>query len=157
VTSRDEEEDEAVTGGSESSNDTDATLVDDDFGSAIPASEPPLSHASSTSSNSILGKRGREVDKQKTTSVMDVDDGYVLVSSPRREGSPQPMEADRSSPMKGLADRDGDIAMKGVTPAPERPPPPLPKPRPETVDYSGGMMFGMSPFNFIWRLAKRRK
>ena len=41
VTSRDEEEDEAEKGGSDSSNDTDATLVDDDFGSAIPASEAP--------------------------------------------------------------------------------------------------------------------
>lgn len=118
VTSRDEEEDEA---------------------DKAPAAEPPTP---SLSNGSVLGKRGRELDLSRQKSVVDMDvEGYVLVSSPpRRTGSPQSMEQDRASPMKGITDKDGDASMKEATPAPDRPPPPPPR-KVDSID-SGGMMFG---------------
>src|ERR1700722_2883990 len=86
VTSRDEEEDEADKGGTDSSNDTDATLVED--GPRLPMSEPP---------NTVLGKRPRDITQEPNA--MDVDvlaaespkegDGFVIVSQP---ASPHPQD-----------------------------------------------------------------
>ncbi|KAG2022705.1 ubiquitin C-terminal hydrolase Ubp2 [Coprinopsis cinerea AmutBmut pab1-1] len=85
--------------------------------------------------NSVLGKRSRELDANRQGSVMDVDaqdvDGFVMVASPRKGGSPSPMEQDTppqaGSPSK---DKDGDVSMKPV-PARKR-----------ADTYDGGMMFG---------------
>lgn len=96
VTSRDEEDEEAESRGTDSSNDTDATLVEDGrLADADPA-------------DTVLGKRARD------DNAMDVDDevspkspvsdseknGYVMVShpsSPRRSKSPRLDPASSSS------------------------------------------------------------
>jgi ubiquitin carboxyl-terminal hydrolase 25 len=145
VTSRDEEEDDAVNsdadkGGSESSNDTDATLVNGDPPRvSVVESEPPTQSSSSKSSKrSVLGKRSR--DLERGASAMDIDaqdvDGFVMISSPKRTSSPSPMEREKKSKTKspGPKDKDGDVAMK--------PPPPPPKARKVNSIDSGGMMFG---------------
>ncbi|KAH6917099.1 ubiquitin C-terminal hydrolase Ubp2 [Coprinopsis sp. MPI-PUGE-AT-0042] len=142
VTSRDEEEDDAVNsdtdkGGSESSNDTDATLVNGDPPRlSVVGSKPPSQ--SSSSKRSVLGKRSR--DLERGTSAMDIDaqdvDGFVMISSPKRTSSPAPMERENQIKAKtpGPKDKDGDVAMK--------PPPPPPKERKVSSIDSGGMMFG---------------
>ncbi|KIL00786.1 hypothetical protein PAXRUDRAFT_129015 [Paxillus rubicundulus Ve08.2h10] len=95
VTSRDEEDDEAESRGTDSSNDTDATLVED--------SQSPGCLSSTDVANTVLGKRAR--DDQRLSTTMGADDnplpkspvsdmektGYVMVShpsSPRRSKSP---------------------------------------------------------------------
>lgn len=145
VTSRDEEEDDAVNsdadkGGSESSNDTDATLVNGDPPRlSVVESEPPSQSSTSKSSKrSVLGKRSR--DLERGTSAMDIDaqdvDGFVMISSPKRTSSPAPMEREKQSKARspGPKDKDGDVAMK--------PPPPPPKAKKVSSIDSGGMMFG---------------
>ena len=84
VTSRDEEEDEIDKGGTDSSNDTDATLVEDS------PSRPHVETAGSPGSpgKSVLGKRGREIDRkgnemelESPVSQSPVDkDGFVMIS-----------------------------------------------------------------------------
>jgi ubiquitin carboxyl-terminal hydrolase 25/28 len=96
VTSKDEEEEDGDgdKGGTDSSNDTDATLVDDAAGpgavrfTAAPESMEPASPT-------VLGKRSRMMD------VDGAEKDYVIVSKP---GSPNPKEAPRG-------DADGDIEM----------------------------------------------
>ncbi|KIJ66462.1 hypothetical protein HYDPIDRAFT_86199 [Hydnomerulius pinastri MD-312] len=104
VTSRDEEDEEADVRGTDSSNDTDATLVED--------SQTPSRLVKTESASSVLGKRARE-DQRLSTS-MNVDEealpkspvsdveknGYVMVShpsSPRRSKSPRLDSASSSS------------------------------------------------------------
>lgn len=84
VTSRDEEEDEIDRGGTDTSNDTDATLVEDS------PTRPQAETLGSPDSpgKSVLGKRGRELDQKGNE--MDVEspisqspvekDGYVMIS-----------------------------------------------------------------------------
>ncbi|KAG6805497.1 hypothetical protein H0H93_004690, partial [Arthromyces matolae] len=73
VTSRDEEEDEADKGGTDSSNDTDATLVDDGPSRPVVTETPAeIPRASTLSPNSVLGKRSRDVELRQP-SVMDLD------------------------------------------------------------------------------------
>ncbi|KAG6829774.1 hypothetical protein H0H92_003564 [Tricholoma furcatifolium] len=99
VTSRDEEEDEADKGGtSDSSNDTDATLVDDALGPAPAARVAPPEDArsptlSASASASVLGKRSRDVTVTMSTSTerqpsvmdLDLDSPVTFPSSPTRE------------------------------------------------------------------------
>ncbi len=145
VTSRDEEEDEADKGGTESSNDTDATLVED--GPSRFVSEPlPLSPPSpSRSPNSILGKRTRGLEREKTE--MDVDspppsssssrqdyDSFVTVPSRRSSGSPAATVEDEVStevggvPSTAPVDKEGDTIMSNDAPpklvSAKKPPPP---------------------------------
>lgn len=144
VTSRDEEEDEADKGGTESSNDTDATLVED--GPSRFVSEPlPMSPPSpSRSPNSILGKRTRGLEREKTE--MDVDspppsssssrqdyDSFVTVPSRRSSGSPAvTIENEVSTevggtPSKTPVDNEGDAIMNDEPPklvSAKKPPPP---------------------------------
>ncbi|KAF9245638.1 hypothetical protein BU15DRAFT_85365 [Melanogaster broomeanus] len=104
VTSRDEEDEEAESRATDSSNDTDATLVED--------SQSSGRLANTDSANTVLGKRAR--DDQHPPMAMDVDDdsfpksplsdldknGYVMVSnpsSPRRSKSPRLNPASSSS------------------------------------------------------------
>lgn len=141
ITSRDEEEEEVDKGGTESSNDTDATLVDDGpspTGHHGPSHTSPSSPA--RSSSSVLGKRPRDIDRSKAG--MDVDspitqspkekDGFVVVST-RTRASPEPAEGSSSK----LIDRDGDVKMSSPPPKP-----PLPRKRTEANDST--MMFGKS-------------
>jgi len=154
VTSRDEEEDEADKGGTDSSNDTDATLVDDGP-SRFPVSEPsprsPRSPARSPAS--VLGKRPRDIDRQR--SEMDIDsplsespkdkDGFVMLASPRRSISPHPTGEGSSSnaPLASTStsppDNDGDIDMTG-SPGSQKPPTLPPRKAAEVSDSV--MMFG---------------
>ncbi|TFK26680.1 ubiquitin C-terminal hydrolase Ubp2 [Coprinopsis marcescibilis] len=133
VTSRDEEEDdEADKGGSDSSNDTDATLVD---------GEPSrVSVPEKDASSTVLGKRPRDLDRQ--TSVMDVDnqdvDGFVMIDSPQRTTSPEAMDTSSTARSK---DKDGDVIMQGSSSESSSEKPAMPKRRASTVE-PGGMMFG---------------
>lgn len=107
-------------GGTESSNDTDATLVDD--GPSRTGLPPHVSQSPEIPSSSVLGKRPRD---QRT--VMDVDgplpqspkdkDEFAATTS-RNQASPEPMtpstsQAEASSSKLMDRDRDGDIKMQG--------------------------------------------
>ncbi|RDB19324.1 putative ubiquitin carboxyl-terminal hydrolase 2 [Hypsizygus marmoreus] len=151
VTSRDEEEDEADKGGTDSSNDTDATLVDD-VPPRVTMSEVPQSPARSP--NSVLGKRARDVERHP--SAMDLDssapaspnpDTFVSTPSPRTSSSPPPLQSPGSSTIQPEASGSGSLSQIEVdvemraTPAPGSKPPPLPPRKPvETSDSV--MMFG---------------
>jgi ubiquitin carboxyl-terminal hydrolase 25/28 len=156
VTSKDEEEDEADKGGTDSSNDTDATLVEDGS-SRFPISEP--SH-SAQSLSSVLGKRPRE-SSESSGCGMEVDspivespqaqDGFMIVSQPntlsRPETPPPPLEqagpSKRNSEVTATPlDGDGDVVM--VDPhAEEGPPQKAPSVSPRKAEVSDSvMMFG---------------
>ncbi|KAF5385340.1 hypothetical protein D9615_001037 [Tricholomella constricta] len=155
VTSRDEEEDEADKGGTDSSNDTDATLVDDGPPRPAATEMPTESPRSPTRSpNSVLGKRARDIDRQP--SLMDLDSPAAVPSSPVRDDfasspsrlsdSPPPLTTPESPPrIEPEASGSGsssrvDVEMKD-TPAPIGKPPPLP-PRKSTQTSDSVMMFG---------------
>ncbi|KAI0686832.1 cysteine proteinase [Cytidiella melzeri] len=152
VTSQDEEEDDQNGGSStDTSNDTDATLVEDghprpaqERTSQSPAREPP-------SPGSVLGKRNRHPVKKSLD--MDVDgehvdvdkDGFVMVSKP--PSSPEIRHASppaSSSPakLKKAPPRQDDVDSKDKSrkPANDEKAPPLP-PRKRTTEDSI-MMFG---------------
>jgi ubiquitin carboxyl-terminal hydrolase 25/28 len=150
VTSKDEEEEEADRGGTDSSNDTDATLVDDGP-PRFPVSESSLV---ARSPSSVLGKRPRrqqsqmEIDNPGLESSKDKD-GFVMVSkpaSPLRSDSPPPLEDSTSQSLiarevtTSSRDEDGDVEMRSGSQTENRKPPPLP-PRKHTVSESV-MMFG---------------
>lgn len=138
VTSRDEEEDEIDKGGTDSSNDTDATLVDD--GIAVLASSR-VSQSPERSSSSVLGKRPRDLERQLTE--MEVDsplsqspkegDGFVVVQSQNDTQSPEPMKAEASSSKNSLPHQDKKAAstVQKVVP-----------PRKRTEVNDSTMMFG---------------
>jgi ubiquitin carboxyl-terminal hydrolase 25 len=148
VTSRDEEEDEVDKGGTDSSNDTDATLVDDGPSrfSVSETSPAPVSP------NSVLGKRPRDSERQGSEMLVDSPttdskEGFVMVSnptSPSRSASPPPLEPIGPSTSKAPAgvstvtDIDGDVEMDIADS--RNNPPPLPPRKPETSDSV--MMFG---------------
>lgn len=146
VTSRDEEEDEVDKSGTDSSNDTDATLVEDGP-SRIPltGTSPPPSNSPTSSPSLTLGKRVCDLPQQPDA--MDLDtpappsptlDGYVNIPSPRRSSSPPPLEPDPMSSGVQM-DVDGDVVMR-ATPAPNKPPPLPPRKTAQTSDSV--MMFG---------------
>jgi len=147
VTSRDEEEDEVDRGGTDSSNDTDATLVDD--GPPRPLTLD-TSNIPQSSGKTVLGKRPRDLDQQKSD--MEIDsplsqspkdkDGFVMISTRKERSSPEAFaqgssEAEASSSKAQLTDRDGDVRMS----TPQKPAPP-PRKRAEVSDST--MMFGQS-------------
>jgi ubiquitin carboxyl-terminal hydrolase 25/28 len=121
VTSRDEEEDEADKGGTDSSNDTDATLVDDGP-SRILASDQILQPPGSPglSLGSVLGKRPRDVERQR--SEMDVDspveskDAFVAVQTFRLSNSPPLVSEPSPSQVPDVPmssdDKDVDVEMQ---------------------------------------------
>lgn len=119
VTSKDEEDDETDKGGTDTSNDTDATLVDDAL-SAYPTAEQPPPQSPVRTAESVLGKK-----VQKSVSAMDIDDD--------KDNSPPPLiPLDESQ----SHDKDGDVIMRPETPATTKKAPPLPR-RSDSV-----MMFG---------------
>ena len=153
VTSRDEEDDEVDRGGTDSSNDTEATLVED--GPSRPSMTESSSYSAERGTNTVLGKRGRDVPL-KSANVMEVDSpapespkdngSFVTAPSTASSVSPPPPSASNSSGQTSQmsvvkGDSDGDIEM---APAPSaRKPPPLP-PRKHTVKSESVMMFGMA-------------
>ena len=136
VTSRDEEEDEIDKGGTDSSNDTDATLVDD--GPSRVSIETPNSPKSL--GKSVLGKRGREIDRK--TNEMEVEspitesptdkDGFVMIS--HKDNEPEGNFTSEASSSK-LQSRYSDEASPSAT---------KPQPRKRTEPSDSTMMFGQS-------------
>jgi ubiquitin carboxyl-terminal hydrolase 25 len=150
VTSRDEEEDEV---GTDSSNDTDATLVED-TPTRISTSDQSR-HSPLRSPSSVLGKRLRDQPRQR--SEMDVDspnaeserdkDSFVMVSSPTSplhsitpqmlaEGSSsKSRETSKSGEIVDVEMQDGSVPIDRVATKPALPP--------KTVGTSdSSMMFG---------------
>lgn len=148
VTSRDEDEDEVDKGGTESSNDTDATLVED--ASSRVATSDQLRQSPLQSPNTVLGKRLRgEVHQQDAmeidTSQLD-EVGFVMVPNPafvRRSSAPLlPSETSSSkTPERPKTSATMDVEMLDsalpadtvVKPASTRKP---------TAASENGMLFG---------------
>lgn len=146
VTSKDEEEDNGDSVQTDSSNDTDATLVED----APPRHTPERlsSPASRGSPSSVLGKRPRnesapdQMETDSPTRTPDViKDDYVMVKSPRTVGSGSGMP--EAGPSSAPADNDGDVEMTDARQTEEKKqPPPLPPRKATTKVADSGMMFG---------------
>ncbi|KAI9070249.1 cysteine proteinase [Trametes sanguinea] len=149
VTTQDEEEDDNDKAGTDSSNDTDATLVDD------MAPRPTYDRATSSPlqspTESVLGKRSRDGD-----SSMDVDTAAPVASPSERieaatKTAPSPPgasmqdatdlinDAVASSSKLPPADSQADVEMKDESQSNKAPP--LPPRRTRTTDDSV-MMFG---------------
>ncbi|KAF8913232.1 hypothetical protein CPB84DRAFT_1888891 [Gymnopilus junonius] len=119
VTSRDEEEDEIDKGGTDSSNDTDATLVDD--GTAVVVS-PLVSRSPGGSSSSVLGKRPRDLNEQRNAMEVDVPlvqspkekDGFAVVQSRKEVQLPEAMTAEASSSKSSLQNQDTKTTTSAV-------------------------------------------
>lgn len=155
VTSQDEEEEDQGGAGTDASNDTDATLVEDGPVRALERSSPsPVnSPTRSPPSPTVLGKRNRGrasdagvVDMEGITTAED-DRGFVVVSkspSPRREEEkeketqqrPKPERKGSSFKRKATTEQE-DVVMKDVQ---QRKAPPLPPRKPAHNDSV--MMFG---------------
>ena len=129
VTSKDEEEEEVDKAGTDSSNDTDVTLVEDGS-TRISAPSETMTASPIQTSFSILGKRSRGAGSKMDidTPDMDKDKDYVIVSKP---GTPaqSPVEL----PPDSQATTGSDIEMSEVEKA--RPTAPVRK-------GTTGMMFG---------------
>ena len=139
VTSQDEEEDDISRPGTEGSNDTDATLVED-----VPTRstyDPPSPSPLASPTESVLGKRHRGSDE------MDVD----VRSSPYETAKDHQSEAQTSAVIESVAsssklqmDRPDverpEVLIDAAESQPSKAPPPLPK-RPRPNDDSV-MMFG---------------
>ncbi|KAJ3575232.1 hypothetical protein NP233_g1222 [Leucocoprinus birnbaumii] len=146
VTSRDEEDDELEKGGTDSSNDTDATLVDDGIPrSSLTGPSQEVAQSPPPSPDSVLGKRARD---EKKAGDMEIDspvcespkdkEGFVFVNTSSRVSQKAPPIALPDSSSKH-PDDSSDVEMRNVTPSQK--PPPLP-PRRKPVSSSSDMMFG---------------
>ncbi|KAL1708102.1 hypothetical protein EV121DRAFT_255015 [Schizophyllum commune] len=139
VTSKDEEEDEVERGGTASSNDTDATLVEDAASPGARYGSPEEGMRSP--GGTVLGKRPRKLGRATTASAMDEDtpvreeDGYVMVPSP----PVSPRHARKASEVK---DQDGDVSMRTATPHAETKSTALEQPMPPIAPRDDEMMFG---------------
>ena len=138
VTSREEEEDEADRGGTDSSNDTDVTLLD-----GVPTRYVPPEQRSRSPTQlpgSILGKRLRDVKKPPNGIDVDSTESFVIVM----HQSPSLAPAGEASSSKS---QEGDIDVEMLTAPPQAPavelpkPPALPPRRPDISDSV--IMFGM--------------
>ncbi|KAL0565497.1 ubiquitin-specific protease ubp2 [Marasmius crinis-equi] len=145
VTSKDEEEEEVDHGGTDTSNDTDATLVEDGpsrFPVETHEAELPPPQSPSRSPGSILGKRTR-----RRMSEMDIDlPSPATDPPPTSRASSVPISQGESSkspevPTPGAVTEElADVEMKDVSQA-KKTPPPLP-PRKTPVRNDSVMMFG---------------
>lgn len=129
VTSKDEEEEEGDKAGTDSSNDTDVTLVED--GSTRVSAPPETMTASPIQSSfSILGKRSRGTGSKMDVDVpnADKDKDYVIVSKPGT-----PVQSSAELPPESQITTGGDIEMSEIE-----------KSRPTAPIRKGttGMMFG---------------
>lgn len=124
VTSRDEEDEEAESRGTDSSNDTDATLVEDSQSLGRLADADP--------GDTVLGKRARDdnaMDVDEVASprspVSDLEkNGYVMVShpsSPRRSKSPRLDSASSSSSSsKSISSKETGVKSSGDKDVPKK-------------------------------------
>ncbi len=139
VTSRDEEEDEIDKGGTDSSNDTDATLVED--GPSRPTIDTP--DLSQSSEKSVLGKRGRDLDGKSHE--MEVEspisqspmerDGFVMISCKDKAS----VEPQKNSVLEASSSKMQTNGHEGNGVSDSKSPP---RKRPEPSDST--MMFGKS-------------
>lgn len=149
VTSKDEEDEEADKGGTDSSNDTDATLVDD--GTSRYASEPVQSTPESPvrSPSSVLGKRSRDLNRERSKSDMDIDADLgpsltrTSYSAPTLQASSSKLLA--ASASSASLDADGDVIMRSNSPIHKK----ATARKPEVVRSDSVMMFGNCPFNLL--------
>ncbi len=108
ITSQDEEEDDQGSAGTDTSNDTDATLVDDGPARSSTLERPaqsPIDEAAP--STSVLGKRGRAISHAQRMDVddetVDIDkDEYVMVSKPSSPAGPTSQNIASSSKQKNI-------------------------------------------------------
>lgn len=144
VTSRDEEEEEADRGGTDSSNDTDATLVEDG-----PVRSPD-------SNGTVLGKRPRDEQRMgmdvdtPTSPITEEKNGYVMISQPSpSRGSKSPrLHGESSSSTMPLPSPLPDVEMANheISQAEEqKKAPPLPTRKPTQSDSV--MMFGKALYS----------
>lgn len=122
----------------------------------VSVSEPPPSapQSPSRSPGSVLGKRPRDMKRQR--SEMDVDitplepqDSFSMVMSPPRSTSPPQQGSSSKLPAASAStssrDKDGDVEMRTASPVPTKPPPLPPR---KTTDVSdSAMMFGKLLFH----------
>ncbi|KAK7464469.1 ubiquitin-specific protease ubp2 [Stygiomarasmius scandens] len=140
VTSKDEEDDEMDKGGTDSSNDTDATLVEDGP-SRYQATASPTSP---TASDSVLGKRqasDMDIDTRagsmspRMRSPASSPSASSYATGPSTSRSPEPSTSSAPGP-----DTDHDVVMQDAL-EPKKEPPPLP-PRKQPIRNDSVMMFG---------------
>jgi ubiquitin carboxyl-terminal hydrolase 25/28 len=129
VTSKDEEEEEGDKAGTDSSNDTDVTLVEDGS-TRVSAPSETMTTSPIQTSFSILGKRSRGTGSKVDIDVPDTDKDkdYVIVSKPGT-----PVQAPAELPPESQTTAGGDIEMSEIDKS--RPPAPVRK-------GTTGMMFG---------------
>ncbi|KAL0951889.1 hypothetical protein HGRIS_008546 [Hohenbuehelia grisea] len=136
VTSRDEEDEEADKGGTDSSNDTDATLVEDGPSRFVSEPLPQSPKSPLQSPGSVLGKRPRGVERSR--SAMDVD-SPAAASSPREQDSDAFVTAppsrhasqehadtvmgvdEKAGSQAATVDKDGDVVMGSGAASPKKP------------------------------------
>lgn len=148
VTSRDEEEDEIDKGGTDSSNDTDATLVED--GPSRPTIDSP--DLSQTAEKSVLGKRGRDLDGKGNE--MEVDspisqspmerDGFVMIS---RKDKTSTIEPPRNSVPEASSSKIQSNGYNGNDVSDSKPPRKRPEPSDSTLMF--GKSFETSPLTIL--------
>ncbi|KAI0801543.1 cysteine proteinase [Fomes fomentarius] len=153
VTSQDEEEDETDKAGTDSSNDTDATLVDDLAPSRSTfdrsSSSPTQLQSPKSPTGSVLGKRSRDADPD---SAMDVDTPAHSPPHPSADTeSPKSAEflqteawsssSSSSAQKQPATGKEADVEMKNESRAGSKAPPPLPPRKARQTDDSV-MMFG---------------
>ncbi|KAG6331492.1 hypothetical protein ID866_7597 [Astraeus odoratus] len=119
VTSRDEEDDEADRGGTDSSNDTDATLVEDS----------PSRITKNDTASSVLGKRSRE--EQGGSIPMDIDEDHPQTPASDAENN--------GSSSQYVTPMESKESVQAVEDATRKPPLPARKP---TAASDSVMLFG---------------
>jgi ubiquitin carboxyl-terminal hydrolase 25/28 len=128
VTSKDEEEEEGDKAGTDSSNDTDVTLVEDGS-TRVPVSSETMTTSPVQASFSILGKRSRGTGSKMDVDAPDADKekDYVIVSKPGT-----PVQSPAELPPESQA-TTGDVEMLEAEKA---------KPTTPVRKGTTGMMFG---------------
>ncbi|PCH34498.1 cysteine proteinase [Wolfiporia cocos MD-104 SS10] len=144
VTSQDEEEEDQDKAGTDSSNDTDATLVDD--APPRPSHERSVSPQVASPTESVLGKRQRElevgmdVDTSAAARGSSHDQDDRMASIPLTDSMANQQAIASSSKLQPI-DLDDVMMLDGPDPQQENKPPPLPPRKSRPVDDSV-MMFG---------------
>jgi ubiquitin carboxyl-terminal hydrolase 25/28 len=129
VTSKDEEEEEGDKAGTDSSNDTDVTLVEDGS-TRVSAQSETMTASPVQASFSILGKRSRGAGSKMEidTSDADRDKDYVIVSKPGT-----PVQTPAELPPESQTTTGSDVEMLEIE---------KPKPVASVRKGTTGMMFG---------------
>lgn len=145
VTSKDEEDDIEQTA-TDSSNDTDATLVEDALPRAGTLTSSPVG-SPRASSSCVLGKRSREKEIGSRMSIDSVTDkdNYVIISKNLDAGP---------SGVVSAGDLEAEMKDVNETPAPapsDTKPPPLPprKPTESVMMFGAVLLFGSFSGSFV--------